>query len=372
MDTDQRFLFALVVVSGVVSVLIVLPFLQFVLGSVLVAYVLYPVSGRLEPYVGSRLAPLVVMAGALLAVFAPVAYITVVLLRDLRALESGDSGLETAEIEATIAEQTGQEVDLTSSVSTIGGELVDILFGDVAALVAFGLWLSLGFALMLFVVYYLVRDGDRLVAWVIDVAPMANNVCGRLFRRIDDTTWGVVVGHLFVAVLQGAVGGFGLFLAGIPNVVFWTFVMIVLAVLPLIGASLVWAPAAAYLFAIGDTGLAVALFLYGLVVVSLVDNYARPIVIDREADLNPAVILVGVFGGTYAIGLTGLFIGPIVLAVFVTTVEAFDDEYSPGERVPEIRGDSGRDDDPGNDGTPDSDTGDHDDTSNTADHSDTA
>jgi predicted PurR-regulated permease PerM len=327
MDTDQRFLFALVVVSGVVSLLVVRPFLQFVVGSVLVAYVLYPVNQRLEPYLGARVAPLVVMTGAVVVVFAPVAYITVVLFRDLRELSRGESGLETGEIEETIAEETGREIDVTASASTIGEELTDILFGDIAALVSFGLRLSIGFALVLFVVYYLVRDGDRLVGWVIDVAPMADSVCGRLFRQIDATTRGVVVGHLFVAVLQGVVGGVGLFLAGIPNAVFWTFVMTVLALLPLIGASLVWAPAAGYLFVVGDTRPAIALFLYGLVVVSLVDNYARPIVIDREAEINPAVILVGVFGGTYAIGMTGLFVGPIVLAVFVATVEAFDDEY---------------------------------------------
>jgi predicted PurR-regulated permease PerM len=327
MDIDQRFLFALVVVSGIVSLLIVRPFLQFVVGSVLVAYVLYPLNRRLEPYLGARVAPLAVMAGAVVVVFAPVAYITVVLFRDLRELSRGESGLETGEIEETIAEETGREIDVTSSASTIGEELTNILFGDIAALVSFGLRLSIGFALMLFVVYYLVRDGDRLVGWVIDVAPMADSVCSRLFRQIDATTRGVVVGHLFVAVLQGVVGGVGLLLAGIPNVVFWTFVMTVLALLPLIGASLVWAPAAGYLFVVGNTQPAIALFLYGLVVVSLVDNYARPIVIDREAEINPAVILVGVFGGTYAIGMTGLFVGPIVLAVFVTTVEAFDDEY---------------------------------------------
>jgi predicted PurR-regulated permease PerM len=336
MNIDQRFLFALVVISGVVSLLIVLPFMQFIIGSVLIAYVLYPINQRLEPYLGTRVAPLAVMAGAVVVVFTPVAYITAVLLRDLRELSQGESGLRTEEIEETIAEETGREVDVTSSVSTIGEELSDILFGDIAALVSFGLWLSIGFALMLFVVYYLVRDGDRLVAWLIEVAPMANNVCGRLFRRIDDTTWGVVVGHLFVAVLQGLVGGVGLFVAGVPNAVFWTFVMIVLALLPLIGAAVVWAPASGYLFVIGDTQLAVALFLYGLVIVSLVDNYARPIVIDREAELNPAVILVGVFGGTYAIGMTGLFVGPIVLAVFVTTVEAFNDEYRDGSVAPDL------------------------------------
>ena len=327
MDIDQRFLFALVVVSGVVSLLVVRPFLQFVVGSVLVAYVLYPLNRRLEPYLGARVAPLAVMAGAVVVVFAPVAYITVVLFRDLRELSRGESGLETGEIEETIAEETGREINVTSSASTIGEELTNILFGDIAALVSFGLRLSIGFALMLFVVYYLVRDGDRLVGWMIDVVPMADSVCSRLFRQIDATTRGVVVGHLFVAVLQGVVGGVGLLLAGIPNAVFWTFVMTVLALLPLIGASLVWAPAAGYLFVVGNTQPAIALFLYGLVVVSLVDNYARPIVIDREAEINPAVILVGVFGGTYAIGMTGLFVGPIVLAVFVTTVEAFDDEY---------------------------------------------
>ena len=132
---------------------------------------LYPINQRLEPYLGVRLAPLALVFGATLVVSAPVAYITVVLLRDLRALSAGESGLDTDEIEETIAEETGREVDLTSSVSTIGDELLDILFGDIAALVSFGLWLSIGFALMLFVVYYLIRDGDRLVAWVIGVAP---------------------------------------------------------------------------------------------------------------------------------------------------------------------------------------------------------
>ncbi len=352
MDIDQRFLFALVVLSGVVSLLIVRPFLQFVVGSVLVAYVLYPVNKRLEPYLGARVAPLAVIAGAAVVVFAPVAYITVVLFRDLRELSRGESGLDTDEIEETIAEETGREVDVTSSVSTVGEELTDILFGDIPALVSLGLRLSIGVALMLFLVYYLVRDGDRLVAWVIDVAPMADSVCGRLFRRIDDTTWGVVVGHLFVAVLQGVVGGVGLLVAGVPNAVFWTFVMTVLALLPLIGASLVWAPAAGYLFVVGARRPAIALFLYGLVVVSLVDNYARPLVIDREAGLNPAVILVGVFGGTYAIGMTGLFVGPIVLAVFVTTVEAFDDEYSDDPVAPDRpdvadRSGEGEDENPG-------------------------
>ena len=91
--------------------------------------------------------------------------------------------------------------------------------------------MTVGLLLALFLVYYLLRDGRAFVAWLIEVAPISNVVCDRLFRRIDRTTWGVIVGHLLVAVAQGLVGGVGLGLAGVPNAVFWTFVMVVLAVL---------------------------------------------------------------------------------------------------------------------------------------------
>jgi predicted PurR-regulated permease PerM len=327
MNKKQGFLLVVLLLSGVVSLLIVLPFLQYIVGSVLIAYVLYPVNERLIPRLGPRIAPLTVMFGAVLVVFIPVGYLTFVLVRDLIALSNGETGIETAEIEGRIAELTGREVELTASINSLGSELLDILLPDVSALVSFGVELALGFGLMLFAVYYLLRDGGEFVEWVIDVAPMQDAVCSRLFRRIDDTTWGVVVGHLLVAVLQGLVGGVGLFLAGVPNVVFWTFAMIVLALLPLIGAFLIWAPAAAYLVAVDQSGAGVFLLVYGLLVISLVDNYARPLLIDREAHLNPAVILIGVFGGTYALGVTGLFLGPIILAVFATTIAVFDDEY---------------------------------------------
>jgi len=327
MNKQQGFLLVVLGLSAVVSLLLVLPFLQYVLAAIVVAYVLYPASRRLEPRVGPRIAPMLVMTGAMVAVFVPVGYLTLVLVRDLVALSEGESGLDTSEVEGTIRELTGQQVDVTESVDALGAELLAVLFGNVSALVSTGLRVSIGLALMLFLVYYLLKDGAGFVAWLIDVAPMENGVCSRLFRRIDDTTWAVVVGHLFVAVLQGLVGGLGLFVAGVPNAIFWTFAMIVLAVLPLIGAFFVWAPAAAYLLAVGDATAGAFLFGYGLVVVSLVDNYARPILIDREAQLNPAVVLIGVFGGTYAIGVTGVFLGPVVLAVFVATVTAFDEEY---------------------------------------------
>ncbi len=327
MNKQQGFLVVVLALSLGASALLLMPFLQYVLGAIIVAYMLSPLNERLETRLGSRLAPGALVVAAVVAVFVPLAYVAWILIGELRALSRGETGIETGAIETTVAETTGQEVEAAELSRATGAELLGVLFGDVTAAAAVGVRFSFGVALLLFLVYYLLRDGDRFVAWLIDVAPMRNAVCSRLFDRIDKTTHGVIMSHLLVAVVQGVVGGVGLFVAGVPKPVFLTFTMIMFALLPLVGAFVVWGPAAAYLFAIGQTEWGIFLFVYGVFVVSLIDNYLRPIVIDRDAHLNPGVILIGVFGGIYAIGVTGLFIGPIILAVAATTATAFDEEY---------------------------------------------
>ncbi len=327
MNKEQGFLLLILFLSAAISLLIVLPFLQFILAAIIIAYILYPINERLRPILGQRITPFGVITAGLVAIALPVASITLILFRDLKALSEGETQLSTAQVEATIRELTGQSVDLAGSFSTLGNELLSVLFGDLTGAVTTGVTISIGATLTVFLVYYLLKDGKRFVDWLIHVAPMSNQVCNQMLHRIDRTTRGVIIGHLFVAFAQGVVGGIGLYLAGIPNVVFWTFVMVVLALLPMIGAFFVWAPAATYLVAIDQLGSGLFLFVYGLLVISLVDNYARPIVIDRDAHLNPSVVIIGVFGGIYAIGITGLFIGPIVLAVLAATIIAFDEEF---------------------------------------------
>jgi len=327
MDSETAFLLLVIAVAGLVSLLIALPFLQYILGAIIVAYVLHPLHLRLTPYVGRRLSPLLLIVALLLVVFVPVGYVTVALVRDLQAFSRGEAGVATERIEASIFELTGRQVDLSAQVNSLGQELFNLLFGNLSELVSLGVTFSTGFGLMLFLVYYLLRDGEAFVEWVIDTVPATDAFCERMFDRIDRTTWGVVVGHIFVAVLQGLIGGLGLLAAGIPNVIFWTFVMLLFAFLPLIGAFFVWAPAAVYLLLVGNTAAGVFLTAYGVLIVSSVDNYARPLVIDRGAHLNPAVVLIGVFGGVFAIGVTGLFIGPIVIAVLAATLASFNEEF---------------------------------------------
>ncbi|MFD1647960.1 AI-2E family transporter [Haloarchaeobius litoreus] len=315
MNLSKGFLLALVVTLLVLSAMLILPFLQYVLGAVLLAYVLYPLQVRLEAHVSPMVAAfsLVILAVACFVAPFVVVLLTVVDNADriLRDLDTESVQIEV--VESRIAELTGQEVDIAGELVGSGREIGTIVFERSTQ--AFGTitFHVIGIALALFLVYYLLKDGDDLVNWLNRTIPLPDDIQRDLYGEIDDVMWGVLFGHVFVAIVQGVIAGVGLFATGVPNAVFWTAVMIVLAMVPLVGAIPVWGGAVVYLYLTDKPLLAVGLFVYSVVVVGLTDDYLRPFAVDRYANLNPAVILLGILGGAYAFGIMGLFFGPVVL-----------------------------------------------------------
>lgn len=328
MNRGQAFLLVILTVVTALLLVIVAPFIEYILLALILGYVLFPLHLRLSHRVGEFLSPLILLTGSVVVVVLPVIYVGMRFVRDLRTVARGESNLQTEVIEAQLAALTGAEIGFVELLELLGEMLIDMLFGGGSvAFVSSILHASIGISLVLFLVFYLLRDGRAFITWVQDAIPLPLEVSTRFIDQINRTVWGSVIGHGFAALVQTLIAGFGLYIVGIPNVFFWTFVMFVLAFLPLIGVFLVWGPAAVYLYLIGNTIEGVFLAVYGGTLVSLIDYYVRPIVIDRRARLNPGVILVGVFGGVYTMGFIGLFIGPIAIGVFVATLRTIRDDY---------------------------------------------
>ncbi len=343
MNRGQSFLLLLIGSVSLLTVIVILPFIEYVIASGILAYVLFPFHVRLSGWLraslsdvvreslarrlGSMVSAITLILGSIVAVIIPLAYITWVFVRDLTEIAAGDTDVDVVAIERRIAELTGQELEIGDLLATVGQTLVNTLFGGLSGVVSSTFRASVGLSLALFLVYYTLIDGPAFLRWIRSTSPLPPDVTSDLVDRVDAMTRGVVIGHIAVAVLQALVAGIGLWAAGVPNVVFWTFVMAILALLPLIGALFVWGPAALYLVVLDEVTAGVFLAAYGVLVVAMVDNYARPLVIDQQAHLNPAVILLGVFGGIYSIGFTGLFVGPIVIGVLAATLETFREDY---------------------------------------------
>jgi predicted PurR-regulated permease PerM len=197
--------------------------------------------------------------------------------------------------------------------------------GSVAQM-ALGLVLSIvsGVAELLVAIllaFFFYRDGPRM-AEAMD--RMAENIAGGRGRRLvvltGAVTRGVVYGLLGTAVVQGALTAFGLWLSGVPHPVLFGVLAGVISILP-IGAPVVWVPATIWLLATGSTGWGIFLGIYGAAGISSVDNFIRPWLIARGADLPLLLTLLGALGGAFAFGLLGLFLGPVLLAVTYSVIK---------------------------------------------------
>ncbi|WP_254862333.1 AI-2E family transporter [Halovivax gelatinilyticus] len=327
-------LLALAGVFAVLSLLLVLPFLQYVLLAVLLAYVLAPLQRRLEGRLSPTIAAGSLVALAVVAFVVPFAIALAVIAEDAVTLAQDVDAdtLQLGELESVIADVTGYEVDITEEVSGLGQEAGTFLAEQATTYFAMATHAIIGLGLTLFLLYYLLKDGDSLVSWIREHTPVPSEFQDRLFSEIDDVMRAVLIGHVLIAFVEGLIAGIGLFATGIPNAAFWTVVMMILALIPLVGAFLVWGPAVGYLLLTGEPVLAGALFVYSAIVVGVSDDYLRPLVVDRYAQINPAVIILGVIGGVYAFGVMGLFFGPVVLGALIATVSVLDEYWERQDR----------------------------------------
>lgn len=313
--------FALLIGSlFLLSVLLVRPFVSFILAAILFAVVLSPLQERLQPRLGPRISALLLTVLTVAVTILPMLVLSVIVLtQGTDATETVDRGPLLGQLQR-LFDYLGLRNEIPTDTTAIARQLGDVFIGQFAGLLDATVRLSIGLSLTVFLIYYLLIDGERFVDWLQELTPLPQGIQDDLYRETTVVTWAVLKGHVLVAITQGIVGGLGFFITGVPNVVFWTFVMILFAFVPVIGVGAIWVPAVAYLFLEGRFTAAIVLLVYSGVVVSYVDNYLRAFFVEHGAKLHPAVVLVGVLGGLYFLGALGLFVGPIILAVFKATL----------------------------------------------------
>jgi predicted PurR-regulated permease PerM len=173
------------------------------------------------------------------------------------------------------------------------------------------------FLLMLFVLYFVLRDGPRFTEQLVALLPVDESTRNRLWRHLLDVTRAVFLGTGVTAIAQGALVGIGFWIARLPSPLVFGVVAAFVALIPMVGAALLWVPAAALLAIRGDYGHAVFLAAWGTLVVGMADNFLRPMLISGRVEVPTLAVFIGVMGGLSAFGFIGLFIGPIVLGLLI-------------------------------------------------------
>ena len=174
---------------------------------------------------------------------------------------------------------------------------------------------------IVFAMFLLFRDGDRMVARIPDFLPFDRERSEAMLLRIRDVIHGGVYGIVVIAIIQGALTGAMFWALGVPSAALWGMVTVLTSVLPLAGAAVVWGPGVLYLFAIGQWWQAVVLAVWGALVISSVDNFLRPRLVGGKVGLSELVMFFAVLGGLQAFGVLGIVLGPVVFAVAASILQ---------------------------------------------------
>ena len=322
------------------------PFLMPILWAMILAHLMFPVHDRFAKLLRGRetLSASLMTLAIMLIVVLPVIMLSIVLVDEamdaqkalVAWIEAGGikrlpeliAGLPV--VGGTIQDslsragvtQTNFEEKLAASAATLRSFVVQ----QGAVLAMNLLELVLNFLIMFIMLFVLLKDGRAVVKALHRITPLQPSHKNRIFARVDRTVRAVVKGIVITAVVQGLLAGLAYGVLGVPFPILLTAMTAVIAPFPIGGAALVWLPVALYLFWIGPAWTGIAMIVWGVAVVSMVDNFLKPILIGQGAQLPVILLLFSLLGGLAAYGLIGLFIGPVILGLLLTALEIYEQD----------------------------------------------
>lgn len=214
---------------------------------------------------------------------------------------------------APIVDKVEKYVDLPGTLKTF----TSWLGGVAGAIVKGSVYQVLGICLIFYMLFFFIRDRQLAIRAIKALSPLSNNEMDYMIQRVGDTIHATVYGTFAIAAVQGSLGGLMFWWLDLPAPFLWGLVMSLLAIVPMLGASIVWAPAAVFLAIDGNTGGALMLTIWGLLVVSTIDNILRPIFVGNRLKLHTVLAFMSVVGGLLVFGAAGLILGPVTLTITV-------------------------------------------------------
>jgi len=330
LETRTFLLFLFIVTVGFLMIL--KPFFGTIFWACAITVIFYPMQTRLLKRFKGRTntSALLTLAACILVVVLPVTVLVSSVVGEgadyYKKLESGEVDPAQYIEQIRTAFPAAQQ-----ALDRVGIDFAKVKEGALNVSMSAGKWLAqnalnigqntfkllLNICLMLYLTFFLLRDGNYLLELLIRALPLGDARERMLFAKFGEVTRATIKGNLVIAAIQGTLGGLIFWVLGIPGALLWGVVMAVLSLIPAVGPAIVWVPVSIYLFATGDNVKGIILVAFGAGVIGLVDNILRPILVGRDTKLPDYVVLLSTLGGLALFGINGFVIGPLVAALFI-------------------------------------------------------
>lgn len=327
LDTGHQRASLLILLLGLGLLVALAPYASGLIGGLVLYVIFVPLQRWLAQRIPARLAAGVVVLLSLVTLVVPT-------LSFAGLVANQAQGIATGVIQGPLLDRLRElkfgDLEVGPRLAGMGEQVVTWIGTSAFGLLGTATRIGLNLTIALFIVYYMLIGGPGAWSSLKPYIPFSSASADILRDRFRDVTISTVIGTGLIAVIQGVLVALGFWITGLSNGLFWGLVAMVLAILPVVGAGLVWGPGAITLYLGGHYGAAATLILLGIVVVGNVDVVIRPAVYRRYAQIHPLVTLVGAIGGVSYFGLLGILIGPLAVSYFFELIRMYQAEYLTG------------------------------------------
>jgi predicted PurR-regulated permease PerM len=346
----QVFFFAFLVLFAYELYVLLSPFLAAIGWAILFAFVVHPLVGHLQRWVKSRtIAAAIITAAVALGVIVPALWLSGRLAVEVQNLytsatqAAGGDGIAFARgwaarspFVASITDMLARfDVKLADEIPKLAVQAAqfssDYVVRNVTAVARNVISFLISFTIVLFTLFYLLRDGEQYYETLRGLTPLEEGDKEIVFEGLRSALSAVMRGLLLTSVLQGAAIGIGLLVCGVPYSLFLAILTAICSLLPLVGTALVWVPAAIWLLYASGWGWAIALVVWSSLWAAVIDNFIRPTMMKEGTGLPTMAVFFGMMGGLEAWGFIGMFAGPAVIAIFAALLRVYRRTYGDGK-----------------------------------------
>jgi predicted PurR-regulated permease PerM len=346
MKREQIFIILTLVIASLFFYLfyrILSPFLEPILWAIFIAIVSYPAYTKLQRSLKQRgvLSAVVMTVLVIVIIILPFSLLIFSLANEVvEGYQYVDEMIKTGCLKAYIEEvkqspvlkwplaKIGLYADL-SNIDIEGfllknlKEISAFLFNQFSKILKGLSGFLIGFLLTLLSLYYFFKDGHRLFEKLEEALPIRPNERDLFFSRFRQMVSATIYGGLLVAVVQGTLGGLAFWILGLPSPVLWGTAMGFLSLIPIGGTALIWLPTSVILLIQGAFAKGIILLAIGVFVISMVDNFLRPLLVGARTNIHPLLLFFSVLGGIQAFGMIGLVAGPLIATLCLTLIEIY-------------------------------------------------
>ncbi len=310
------------------SIITVWPFLGAIVGAIVLTYIVYPIYDLILRYLKNEtISSLITSLLVFILMLLPFVFLGTSILNEtttffysVRTINFDTLGLDY------INSYFGGNIDVGSFIKDALNKLSTTLVQNAHDFIIDIPKKILALFVLFFLMFYLLKDGKRLMNNIKEALPLKRRYKEDIAKKFNDTISATLYGVVLTGIIQGIIGTIGLLIFKVNSPFLWGFVMIILAMIPLVGAAFVWFPASLIKLASGDITNGIGLLLYGILIVSTIDNIIRPKLIGSKGKIHPGLVFLGVLGGLQVFGLMGVFIGPLILAILTVFFEIYTSE----------------------------------------------